>query len=118
MNRILMSLGAAVAAGRVVNTLTGFRADDVLCALGLSRRRNTSMENAALIGLGVVLGAGTALLLAPTDGEEARRRVSEGLSKARDASAKLVNDARARAPELIEAAKQKLHEDEAKHQHA
>jgi hypothetical protein len=118
-NRVLVSLGTAVAASRAIQMLAHVTSDDVLSTVGLARRRSTTLENAALIGLGIVVGAGAALLLAPTNGEEARRRVGEELGKARDAGIKLVNDAKARAPELIDSARHALSETEeqAKRQH-
>jgi len=107
-NRFLISLAAGMAASRVVQTLNQLTADDVLCSVGLQRRRSTAVENAALIGLGVFLGAGTALMLAPTDGEQTRRKVADGFGKAREAGMRLVNDAKARAPEIFDSAKYKL----------
>ncbi len=109
-NKLWMSLGTALAASRAVQMLTDISADDVLGVVGLERRRNTALENAALIGLGLVVGAGAALMLAPTDGVEARRRVADGFGKARDAGMRLMEDAKAQAPELVESAKNRLRE--------
>lgn len=106
--KTLLSLGSALAASRAVQMLTHLNADDVLCAVGLERKRNSTAENAALIGLGVFLGAGTALLLAPTNGQQARQRVAESFDKAREAGASWVNQAKERGPELVESAKQRL----------
>jgi hypothetical protein len=112
-SRFLMSLGTGIAATRAAQILTHVTFNDVLGIVGLERRRSTTVENVALIGLGVVVGAGAALLLAPTDGEETRRRVSDNLGKARDAGMKLVSDAKEHAPDLIESAKHKLRDVEA-----
>jgi YtxH-like protein len=103
-----MSLGTALAATRAVQTVSHITADDVLGVVGLARRRNTAVGNIALLGLGALIGAGTALLLAPTDGQEARKRVADNLGKARDKGLQLVNDAKERAPEIGEYAKNKV----------
>jgi YtxH-like protein len=105
-----LSLGTAIAASRAAQTVSHVKYDDVLGLVGLARRRNTTLENVALIGLGAIVGAGAALLLAPTDGQETRRRVADSLGKARAAGLELVNEAKERAPELVEYAKKKSRE--------
>jgi hypothetical protein len=105
-----LSLGTAIAASRAAQTVSHVKYDDVLGLVGLARRRNTTLENVALIGLGAVVGAGAALLLAPTDGQETRRRVADSLDKARAAGLELVHEAKERAPELVEYAKKKSRE--------
>jgi hypothetical protein len=105
-----LSLGTAIAASRAVQTVSHVKSDDVLGLIGLARRRNTTLENVALIGLGAFVGAGAALLLAPTDGQEARKRVSDSLGKAKAAGKELVQEAKDRAPELVEYARKKSRE--------
>jgi len=116
-----LSLGTAIAASRAVQTVSHVKSDDLLGLIGLARRRNTTLENVALIGLGAFVGAGAALLLAPTDGQETRKRVAEGLGKARAAGKELVQEAKERAPELVDYARKKTREIEehaTSHQHA
>lgn len=116
-----LSLGTAIAASRAVQTVSNVKSDDVLGLVGLARRRNTTLENVALIGLGAFVGAGAALLLAPTDGQEARKRVADSLGKARAAGKEFVQEAKERAPELVEYARKKsreIEENAASHQHA
>ena len=55
--------------------------NDVLGVLGLARRRSYVVQNLALLGIGAAVGAGVALLLAPTSGSEARKRLSQGVDK-------------------------------------
>lgn len=110
--KALLSFGSALAASRAVQMVTRLSADDVLCAVGLERKRNTTAENVALIGLGVFLGAGTALLLAPTNGQQARQRVAERFDRAREAGMTWVNEAKERAPEVLESAKQRFLDEE------
>jgi len=49
--------------------------DDILSALGLASRRSASQRalgTVGLLGLGAIIGAGVALLLAPSSGENLR----------------------------------------------
>lgn len=116
-----LSLGSAIAASRAVQTVSHVKTDDVLGLIGLARRRNTTLENVALIGLGAFVGAGAALLFAPTNGQEARQRVADSLGKAKAAGKELVQEAKERAPELAEYARRKareVEENSVSHQHS
>ncbi len=75
--RTLMSIGSAIAATPVARSLTIGSLRDPLALFGLERRSSRVLERSALIGAGVLLGAGAALLLAPTSGRETRQRISE-----------------------------------------
>jgi len=79
--RILMSVGTAIAASKLMKTISGIEANDVLGTVGLARRRNHFIENLGLIAAGAMVGAGAALLLAPNSGTETRRRLGEGATK-------------------------------------
>ena len=105
-----LSLGTAIAASRAAQTITHVSTDDVLGLVGLARRRNTTLENVGLIGLGAFVGASAALLFAPTNGQETRKRVAETLDKARVAGKDLVQQAKERAPELVDYARNKTRE--------
>lgn len=65
---------------------------DVLRWVGLERRR-TRMARAAAgfgwFGVGMAVGSGLALLLTPHDGPEMRRRLSDQVRRARDASSSI-----------------------------
>jgi hypothetical protein len=64
--------------------------DDVLSALGLSARRSTSgrwLEAAGIFGVGLLIGAGAALLLAPKSGQGLREDLGERLRRARNGEA-------------------------------
>lgn len=78
---VLMSLGAALAATRVARAISNIEFDDVLGTVGLARRRNYALQNLALVGLGALIGAGTALLVAPMTGRETRQRIGEEASR-------------------------------------
>ncbi len=79
--KILMSLGTAIAASKVARTVSHIELEDVLGTLGLSRRRSHFLENLGLVMAGAVVGAGAAMLFAPSTGAETRRRLGTEASK-------------------------------------
>lgn len=79
--KLLMSLGTAIAASKIAKTISGIELEDVLGTVGLSRRRSHWLENLGLVAVGAVVGAGAAILFAPSSGEDTRRRLGEGASK-------------------------------------
>lgn len=79
--KLLMSLGAAIAASKVARTVSGIELEDVLGSVGLSRRRSHFLENLGLVAAGAIVGAGAAILFAPSSGRETRRRLSDEASK-------------------------------------
>jgi len=79
--KILLSLGTAIAASKIAKTVSSIELNDVLGTVGLSRRRNRFLENIGLIAVGAAVGAGAALLLAPSSGRDVRRRLSAEASK-------------------------------------
>ncbi len=79
--KLLMSLGTAIAASKVAKSVSGIELEDVLGSLGLSRRRSHFLENFGLVLTGAVIGAGAAILFAPSSGSETRRRLGTEASK-------------------------------------
>jgi hypothetical protein len=79
--KLLMSVGSALAASRIAKAISGIELNDVLGTVGLARRRNYFLENVGLIAAGAVIGAGAAILLAPSSGSETRRRLGSEASK-------------------------------------
>jgi hypothetical protein len=81
--KLLMSLGTAIAASKLVKSVSSIEVDDVLGTVGLARRRSGSsfFIGLGLVAAGAVVGAGTALLLAPSSGRETRRRLGDQASK-------------------------------------
>jgi len=65
-------------------------AEDIVRALGLqqyyprSRANNDMVPSLALFGAGLLVGAGLALLLAPTTGRELREEITERATELRD----------------------------------
>ena len=71
-------------------------AEDLIHALGLeTRRRNGSdiVTSVALFGAGLLVGAGLALLFAPSSGRELREEIGERAAALHDHAAKAVEPA-------------------------
>jgi hypothetical protein len=67
--------------------LTDFDKEDILGALGLQSKQSASawaFGTFGLFGLGVLVGAGVALLLAPKPGSELRQQLGERVKTVRD----------------------------------
>lgn len=90
--KMIMSLGTALAASKLVKMASGIELDDVLGTVGLSRRHNSVFHDIGLIAAGAVVGAGAALLLAPDSGQETRRRIGAQASKLGDAAMDAVRE--------------------------
>jgi hypothetical protein len=63
-----------------LNDLRDFSKDDVLAALGLTSKPSTSerlLGGLSIFGVGLLVGAGAALLLAPKSGEALRADLGE-----------------------------------------
>ncbi|HXK16580.1 MAG TPA: YtxH domain-containing protein, partial [Polyangiaceae bacterium] len=79
--KFFMSVGTAIAASKIAKAVSNIELQDVLGTVGLSRRRSHFLENLGLVAAGAIVGAGAAMLFAPSSGRETRRRLSEGASK-------------------------------------
>lgn len=99
--KLLMSLGTAIAASRIARTVTGIELDDVLGTVGLSRRRSHFLENLGLVAAGAIVGAGAAILFAPSSGTETRRRLGEEASKLGSAAMDAVKEQKEEAMRSI-----------------
>jgi len=67
--------------------LTDFDKEDILGALGLQSKQSAgawAVGTFGLFGIGVLVGAGVALLLAPKPGSELRRDLGERVKTVRD----------------------------------
>lgn len=90
--KLLMSLGTAIAASRVAKSVSGIGLDDVLGGVGLARRRSHALENIGLVAIGALVGAGAALLLAPSSGRQTRERIGQEASKLGHAAADAIRE--------------------------
>ena len=71
-------------------------AEDVIRALGLQTRRSTGSDvvsSVALFGAGLLVGAGLALLFAPSSGRELREEIGERAAELRDRATAAVESA-------------------------
>jgi len=76
-----MSVGTAIAASKIARSVSGIELEDVLGTVGLSRRRSHFLENLGLVAAGAIVGAGAAILFAPSSGRETRRLLSDEASR-------------------------------------
>ncbi len=83
----LLTVASLIGARRAVNAIRHLDVDDVLGIVGLERRSRWAehlLPSLALAAVSAAIGAGTALLLAPTSGAELRRRLSSRAAEARE----------------------------------
>jgi|EndMetStandDraft_4_1072995.scaffolds.fasta_scaffold20900_2 hypothetical protein len=99
--KLWVSLGAAVASSGLARTLSNFEADDLYGLVGLERRRSHALEIVGLLSLGAVVGAGAALLMAPSTGRDTRAKLGKGLEKLGEVATEAAREARAGAPALV-----------------
>jgi hypothetical protein len=97
-----LTLGSMVRARQLARGIQNVGINDALGLVGLERRRS-AMEKVlpavGWLGLGTALGAGAALLLAPTSGRELRARVSDQLDEAKQQVEKDLHGVKARIPQ-------------------
>jgi hypothetical protein len=99
--RSALALGSMVGAQRALSTVREFDINDALHLIGLSRRPTALEQSLPAIGyvaVGAVIGAGTALLLAPCSGTDLRQRLSDRFSDAKSR----VQDATHRLEERVD----------------
>ncbi|HEY4104937.1 MAG TPA: YtxH domain-containing protein [Polyangiaceae bacterium] len=82
LNKALWTIGSVIGARQAIKAVQGVELNDILGVIGLERRPSAISRALPAIGLVAVsaaVGAGAALLLAPSSGEELRARLSDGL---------------------------------------
>ena len=81
-----LAAGAAIGIPELIQAVEGLRLEDILGAVGLERRPSAMarlLPAVSLITVSAVVGAGVALLLAPSSGTKLRARLSDGLDEAK-----------------------------------
>lgn len=81
-----LAMGSALGVRELIKTIEGVHWEDVLGAVGLERKPGTLAQllpAAGLITVSAAVGAGIALLLAPTSGTKLRARLSDGIDDAK-----------------------------------
>lgn len=99
--KLLVSLGAAVASSGIARTLSSVESDDLFGLVGLERRRSHVLQTLGLLGLGAAVGAGVALLIAPSTGRETRAKLGKEIEKLGEVATEAAREARAGAPSLV-----------------
>lgn len=85
ITKALWTLGSLIGArqvAKIVNNVGSFELNDVLGVIGLERRPSAfsrALPALGLVAVSAAVGAGAALLLAPSSGDELRARLSDGL---------------------------------------
>jgi hypothetical protein len=97
---LLVSIGTAVVASRIARSISNIEVDGILGKVGLARNRSHMAENLVYLGAGVLVGAGTALLLAPSSGTETRARIGKKLDQLGSAAAEAVEAVENHVPGL------------------
>jgi hypothetical protein len=81
-----LALGSAIGVRELLKSVESLRFEDVLGVVGLEHKPSTVARLLPAIGLITVsaaVGAGAALLLAPSSGSKLRARLSDGLDDAK-----------------------------------
>lgn len=101
ITKVLVSVGAAVAAARTIKQLTNYGVGDMLDLVGLERRRSHGWEKLAFFGMGALAGAGAGILLAPRSGRETREKLGDGMEKLATKATDALAELKEQAPELL-----------------
>lgn len=103
LSKVMWTIGSAIGAQQAIKAIQRLEMDDVLGLMGVERRRSALSQVLPAIGLvaaGAAVGAGAALLFAPSAGKELRTRLSERLDEARDKLTDKLQDVAREMPSL------------------
>ena len=81
-----LAVGSAIGVRDLIETIEGVSLSDVLGVIGLERKPSALAQllpAAGLITVSAAVGAGIALLLAPSSGTKLRARLSDGIDDAK-----------------------------------
>jgi len=84
--KFALALGTTVGARQLLHAAQNLGPNDILGSVGLERRRSAMdklLPALGWVGVGTVIGAGVALLLAPSTGKELRQKVSQQIGEAK-----------------------------------
>jgi YtxH-like protein len=82
LSKALWTLGSVIGAQQAAKAVRGVELNDILGVIGLERRPSAfsrALPALGLVAVSAAIGAGAALLLAPSSGEALRARLSDGL---------------------------------------
>jgi YtxH-like protein len=83
-SKALWTVGSMIGAQQAAKAVRGVELNDILGVIGLERRPSAfsrALPALGLVALSAAIGAGAALLLAPSSGEVLRARLSDGLDE-------------------------------------
>jgi hypothetical protein len=81
-----LAAGAAIGIPELIHAVEDLKLEDILGVVGLERRPSAAARLLPAVGfitVSAAVGAGIALLLAPTSGRKLRARLSDGLDEAK-----------------------------------
>jgi len=85
-SKTALAASSAIGIPELLQAVEDLRLEDILGAVGLERRPSALgrvLPALGLITISAAVGAGVALLLAPSSGSKLRARLSDGLSEAK-----------------------------------
>ena len=91
----LLAMGSAAGVDKLIEAVEHAKLDDVLGVIGLERKPSDLaklLPLAGLITISAAVGAGIALLLAPSSGTRLRARLSDGLDEAKHQLSDRISD--------------------------
>jgi len=100
-SKTALALSSAIGARDFIESVEGLELDDILGVIGLERARGPLARLLPAIGLVAVsaaVGAGAALLLAPSSGPKLRARLSDGLEDAKHRLSDTISQFEHKAP--------------------
>jgi YtxH-like protein len=84
--KTVVAMGSAIGARELIKAVEGLSLNDALGAIGLERKPSSLSQFLpafGLIAVSAAVGAGIALLLAPSSGSKLRARLSDGIDEAK-----------------------------------
>lgn len=91
----LLAMGSAIGVDKLIEAVENAKLDDVLGVIGLERKPSDLaklLPMAGLITVSAAVGAGIALLLAPSSGTRLRARLSDGIGQAKHQLSDRISD--------------------------
>jgi len=93
--KTLLTIGSIIGAREAIRAAQVIDLDDLLGVIGLQRRRGRAeriLPALAMVAVGAAVGAGAALLLAPSSGADLRHRISEGAGNVKERVSEKVSE--------------------------